>query len=483
MWEFTLLPIVCTLFLAAAIISTFKLNLAKYVHLGGIAALTGIILLIVFLFLTDDFDYLVVFANSRTDLAIYYKIGAFFTTIEGLLLGIIWVMNVAWALEDRLLMARSDRPFFRAKVLTMVTLFSILVLILVMYINPWEGTSDIFLVHSVDGRGLRTPFQSPWMFVQPHLFMLSIGLSGLLFCISISPILSTDIEGVPDELLKINAMGALGFHLACMAAWGAWASMEWGRGWGFDPYEWFLVIMLMFLTAAVHGTVSRGKGLMKRSFYITTLGPFIMFFLASYIIWSGKWETVIDRDLESKWFGSPLDSTWLLLTLAFLLLVGSAIPMVLHLFSEDGVGWETYMKKERGMRESMGQVTPFVTMGLGLLSYILVAAEFDSLMNVMKVIIAVYLVVGGIMFAKYNGIRLDKDRPLIVIHLGLALAIFLFALSIVLSGIDALHSILFAVALALGAAVGVLGLLMVVKEVKEELAENGKATGSSNGES
>jgi hypothetical protein len=376
-------------------------------------------------------------------------------------------------------MSRIDRPFFRAKVLTMVTLFSILILILVMYINPWEGTSDIFLVHSVDGRGLRTPFQSPWMFVQPFLFMLSIGLSGLLFCISISPLLSTDIEEVPVQLLKVNAMGALGLHLACIASWGAWASMEWGRGWGFDPYEWFLVIMLMFLTAAVHGTVSRGKGLMKRSFYITTLGPFIMFFLASYIIWSGKWETVIDRDLESKWFGSPLDSTWLLLTMAFLLVVGTAIPVVLNLFLEDRFDVVTYTGKKRGMRESMGQVMPFKTMCLGLLSYILVAAEFDILKNFMKVIIGVYLVVGGIMFAKYNGIRLDKDRPLIVIHLGLALAIVLFALSLVTRNIDALHSILFATALAVGAASGILGLLLAVKEIKEGMAEDKTMTGSS----
>ena len=102
MIEFGLIPVVMVLFTASAIATVFSLKAARRIHIAGIAALGLLMLFVVFLFVTDNFDFNIVFSNSSSDVSIIYKLGAFFASVEGQLMGLILVMNLGWALQARL---------------------------------------------------------------------------------------------------------------------------------------------------------------------------------------------------------------------------------------------------------------------------------------------------------------------------------------------------------------------------------------------
>ncbi len=424
MIEYGLIPLVILLLLISAVSTVFNLKVARGLHYAATAVLGLVMLIFVFLFLSNNFDFWVVFSNSSRDLFIGYKLMAFFTTVEGQLLGMLFVMNLSWALGGRLI---KGEEYMESKVLTMVTLISVLLLVVVVYINPFEHTSEAFTRHFSDGGGLADGFRSPWMIVQPAAFIIGAGLGGLLFCVGISPILSRDIERFPHRFLRATALTALGFQLLAVVLWAAWAHMSWGQtGWSFDAYEGVMVMVLLFLVGAVHAPLIARKGGLPRSFNLFLLIPFISFLMGAYLIWSGKWETAMERDLLSKWFGSPLDASWLILTLAFLIMLGGAWTVVTNLFKDDPLDDSKGNNKPKKIEEKILLALPFICAALGLFTYISVAADQDVLRIGMQVIILIFLLVTGIVFLLY--FRSNPCPVIIGVHSVLPASAIIFTL-------------------------------------------------------
>lgn len=344
MWELFLLPGICVLFLASSIAMVVNERFSRYLHYASVTALGLVVLFIIGLFLTDQFSYWIVMGNSSSGLAFPYKFAAVLATVEGHLLVAVLVMNLTWIIQRR--WAKGLDEYTSTKVLSTISLISILMILIVTYINPFETSSSLWTRNFPQGIGLDEGYQNPWLFVQPLMFCVSSGIIGFLFCYGLTRMLAREDMRLDVDLVDRNLTLALGTLVISMAFWGMWSAQEWGRAWGFDSYESLLVVLLVFLIG-LHWALHNRHG--SKSYVLYTpylIIPFIIYFLGLYVQWSGKWENVTGRTLDSRWFIVPLDSPWLILGTGFIFLIAGIFVSGAYIYKsvgeEDVKGWTRF---------------------------------------------------------------------------------------------------------------------------------------------
>ena len=170
-------------------------------------------------FLTLDFSFLDVFANTSADMPLYYRVGAAFVNVGGVFL---YVSAVSGAVA---LAARSGR----AAAVSVVFLAAGAAL---GAFARWDGGGP--------GIGLNPLLRSPWAVPHPILVLTAYALT----------LVAAVERGLAPPFMRLAWTAAT----AGMALGGYWAytTFGWGGYWAWDPVETALFVLWLFLTAYLH---------------------------------------------------------------------------------------------------------------------------------------------------------------------------------------------------------------------------------------
>ncbi len=250
--------------------------------------------LLVNLFLSNDFSIQYVWRNSSTVLPWYYRITATWGSHEGSLL--LWCLILAgWTLVVSIYSKHLPEPFV-ARVLSVMGFISVGFLIYIVALSdPFAPLVDLDnqlkpLLLATEGRGLNPLLQDIGMIIHPP--MLYLGYVG--FCVAFSFAIAALIEGRLDAVWArwsrpwINMAWVFLTLGIMLGSWWAYYELGWGGWWFWDPVENASFMPWLVGTALVHSLAVTEK---RSAFHTWTLMLAIIAFslslLGTFLVRSG----------------------------------------------------------------------------------------------------------------------------------------------------------------------------------------------------
>ncbi|NJD78303.1 MAG: hypothetical protein FIB08_14630 [Candidatus Methanoperedens sp.] len=270
---------------------------------AGFIFLTLAFLLLVYLFLSDDFSVYYVWLYSSRDMPVFYKIAAVWAGQQGTFLLWTWIssLSLLW------LQARKER------IVLMVFPVVIFLFFLTILSEPFKLMGQFQHVSGTavnDGAGLDPELLSPWMALHPPITFIAYAAMTVPFAAAVYFLL-----GKEDRLpltRKWAQLSWLFFSLGVGLIGGIWTyEAGWGI-WTWDASEAGSLIPWLLLTAGLH---QKRKDLQAALFIIT----FISILFAAFIIRSGLWgsvhaftETSVNYALEAGIILTTVVFIWLI---------------------------------------------------------------------------------------------------------------------------------------------------------------------------
>ncbi|MDC3414547.1 heme lyase CcmF/NrfE family subunit [Aquibacillus sp. 3ASR75-11] len=259
----------------------------------SVLALAGLTTLaagsLIYLLVTSNFDYAYVAQYSSSEMALFYKISAFWGGNAGSLLLWLWILSMYTALVTWSKHKDSNQYLpWVSTFLLVINLFFALVLNIVEFpfaLNPEEMN---------EGNGLNPLLQNPGMAVHPvTLYLGYIGFS-IPFAYGMAALI---LKKVDATWLKITRRWTLvsWLFLSMGIIFGSqWAYVElgWGGYWAWDPVENASFLPWLTGTAFLHSAmIQERKGMMKKwnvslvatTFMLTIFGTLLT---RSGVLWS-----------------------------------------------------------------------------------------------------------------------------------------------------------------------------------------------------
>ncbi|UOR12066.1 heme lyase CcmF/NrfE family subunit [Halobacillus amylolyticus] len=244
---------------------------------------------LIYLLIIGNFDYEYVAHYSSTDMALFYKISAFWGGNAGSLLLWLWILSIYTALVTWSKHRESDQYLpWVSTFLLVINLFFVLILNTIEFpfaLNPEEVN---------EGNGLNPLLQNPGMAVHPvTLYLGYIGFA-IPFAYGMAALM---LKKVDATWLKVTRRWTLvsWLFLSIGIIYGSqWAYVElgWGGFWAWDPVENASLLPWLTGTAFLHSAmIQERKGMMKRwnislvttTFLLTIFGTFLT---RSGLLWS-----------------------------------------------------------------------------------------------------------------------------------------------------------------------------------------------------
>ncbi|AHG18388.2 hypothetical protein Z042_01040 [Chania multitudinisentens RB-25] len=248
----------------------------------ALISLAFVILLL--LFLHDDFSVLYVAQHGHRQLSGLLKAGALWGGHEGSLLLWLWCLS-AWAACFALSGKQDD-------VLATITL-AILALIIGCFLIFILFFSDPFVrvfPPAVEGRDLNPMLQHIGLILHPPL--LYLGYAGFAVCTAL--MLAALLKGAFSAQIARQcqrwAAPAWGFLTAgiILGSWWAYSELGWGGWWFWDPVENASLLPWLTATALLHSlAASQRTGGLRHWSLLLTLGTFVLSLLGTLIVRSG----------------------------------------------------------------------------------------------------------------------------------------------------------------------------------------------------
>lgn len=197
---------------------------------------------LLYIILTNQFEYSYVWGYSSTDLSFGYKIAAFWAGQEGSFLLWLLIHSVCgWI-------------FIRSNGMTK-SAFSVYMIVQLLIIIMLINKSPFMMMVEVqpDGAGLNPLLQNPWMAIHPPLIFIGYALLAVPFCYAIGALLTNKHQEWVKPALRwaIIAWSTLGAGLFIGGYW-AYKVLGWGGYWAWDPVENSSLVPWLIATALVH---------------------------------------------------------------------------------------------------------------------------------------------------------------------------------------------------------------------------------------
>lgn len=324
--------------------------------------------ILVYGFVNDHFEIKYIAYNSERSMPIFYKLSAFWGSLEGSLL--LWLVILSgFAFAAMLVHRRRDSDLIAlvAAVLALVMgFFSTLMLVTT---NPFTALDFL----PSDGLGLNPLLQNPGMVVHPP--MMYFGFVGLTipFAFAVAALVTGALDARwvrTTRVWTIIAWITLTLGNLLGANW-AYVELGWGGYWGWDPVENSALMPWFTVTAFLHSVMIQEKrGMLKvwnvvlilLSFWLTIFGTFLtrsgvvssvhafsdsnlgiiflaflgLMMLGSTLLLLWRWDALKpDNPLESPVSreGAFLLNNLLLLTIALIVLWGTTWPIIAEAIS------------------------------------------------------------------------------------------------------------------------------------------------------
>lgn len=350
-----------------------KTTARRLFYLSGIS-ITFAVILLFFAFISHSFQFNYVYNYSSRDLPLAYLVAGFWAGQEGTFLLWVFILYILGFFIIR----SNDRD--ECLVMSIITVSQIFLLLVLVIYSPfrylWQAHPEQFAPGSIppDGAGLNPLLQDPWMVAHPPVLFLGYAAATIPFAYAIAALLRNDFSTWIARSYRwtLFTMTTLGIGIFLGGYW-AYKVLGWGGYWGWDPVENSSLIPWLVLVALMHGMiVQRRTGALVRTNIGLALASFILVFYSTFLTRSGVlsnfsvhsfsdlglsrhlvffmlFYVVISAFLFAKRFGEMRSkklgesavawdtlAAYGIITLclyAFLILVGTSMPIVSSLFS------------------------------------------------------------------------------------------------------------------------------------------------------
>lgn len=269
-------------------------------------------LLLLYYFLTSNFNINYVWLYSGKNLKWYYKLSGVWAGQEGSLLLWTWLMLIPLAIE--ILLRNKKEPKVDEKkakkkskrkkkteikiefldwtfIIILVVIIVFLLLLLIK--SPFADVSPIDLKYYPNGRGLNPTLRNIWMVIHPPLLFIGYALVVIPFSASMSYLITNDKNWTKFSLQWSRiAWLFLTLGIGVGAVW-AYIELSYGGYWAWDPVEVGSLIPWVTLTAFLHAQlINQRNDRYKNIIPLLGMFTFLLVLFATFITRSGIWESV-----------------------------------------------------------------------------------------------------------------------------------------------------------------------------------------------
>ncbi|MFN0158853.1 MAG: heme lyase CcmF/NrfE family subunit [Bacteroidota bacterium] len=240
----------------------FMLKVGRTCFHAAVVLIMCISATLLYLILTNQFQYTYVWNYSSRELPIPLLISTFYAGQEGSFL--LWTLYTS--LIGVFLMQYSSRKGYEPQVMTVFGLITLFLLMMLIVKNPflyvWESWPDQVQAGFVpaNGRGLNPLLQNYWMVIHPQILFTGFAAMGVPYAYAVAAMMKRDYINWIRPATPWIVFGSLQLGIGIMLG-GYWAyeTLGWGGYWGWDPVENSSLVPWLFSVAAIHTILSQRK--------------------------------------------------------------------------------------------------------------------------------------------------------------------------------------------------------------------------------
>ena len=336
---------------------------ARFLY-GVSAGLVGVAAsYLLYLILGDRFDYAYVFSYSSRELALGYKVAAFWAGQEGSFM--LWL--VFHAVFGLVLLQRPAAP---TPVMTVYALIQAALLGLLLVKSPFMMLAE----PRIDGIGLNPLLQDMWMVIHPPVLFLGYAALAVPFAYALGSMWANRHQDwlKPAAVWTLFALSSLGAGMFLGGFW-AYKVLGWGGYWAWDPVENSSLVPWLAAGAVIHLlAMARVRVGAIRQVYAGVITSFILVLYGTFLTRSGVLSDFSTHSFTDEGIGGLLGLTVLVTTfVAFVLYIVKWPSMPSgELYSkltsrEFMLALTALVLAFLGVLVFVGMSTPLVTMALG----------------------------------------------------------------------------------------------------------------------
>lgn len=361
----------------------------------GVDATAGLAIfastLMVYALLAGDYSIRYVAETSDATMPVFYKITAFWGSLEGSLL--FWVVLQTSFTAMAVRANRLRHPDLIPHVVAVLTLISAFFIALIVFVN--NPFAEHLIETPVTGRGLNPLLQNAYMVIHPPCLYLGYVSLSVPYAFGIAALVTGQVDAAWQVSVRrwtLFSWMFLGLGLILGGLW-AYEELGWGGYWAWDPVENAGLLPWFTSTAFLHSImIQERRGMLRVWNMVLVIVSFLLSIVGTFLTRSGVVQSV-------HAFGANPTLAWAFGSLIIFILVVSFALLV----------WRLPLLRARGELESV------------------FSREFGFLLNNWMLLACSLFVLGGTIYptiSEYVGDRVVLGAPFFehyMVPLGLAL--------------------------------------------------------------
>ena len=242
-------------------------------------------MLLEYAFMAGDLSIQYVQANSHPAMPIFYKITAFWGSLDGSLLFWVLLLSLFSSLSIRANRVR-HRDLIPHAIVVLALILGFFAGLLVFLKNPFEPFSVTAAEKLTSGKGLNPLLQNPYMIFHPPSLYLGMVSMAVPFAFGMAAMITGQVDVRWQNSVRRWVLFAWLFLSIGLILGGLWAYEElgWGGYWAWDPVENAGLLPWLTCTAFLHSImVQERRGMLRvwnlilviTTFFLTIFGTFL----------------------------------------------------------------------------------------------------------------------------------------------------------------------------------------------------------------